>query len=164
MTAFCTVDGTNRRTKISLSRVYQEYGLAAADSPLPDSEAVAVRTNSYEYCQGNRVWPVRAWHPTALSFNGAARLLPAVRLAYSGYVAWRGTVPDASLDPAIAAVFAEAITYNVRANSLILLYPQPRAGWFGRARRAAAQIRLVPQLPRGRRPLRTAHRHDWSSA
>ncbi|RCJ05653.1 hypothetical protein DDK22_25740 [Cupriavidus necator] len=73
-----------------------------------------------------------------------ARLLPAVRPAYSGYVAWRGTLPDASLDPAIAAVFAEAITYNVCANSLILLYPHPRAGWFGRARRAAAQIRLVP--------------------
>jgi 2,6-dihydroxypyridine 3-monooxygenase len=54
-----------------------------------------------------------------------ARLLPAVRPAYAGYVAWRGTVPEASLDPAVATAFDDAITYHVYANSHVLLYPIP---------------------------------------
>jgi 2,6-dihydroxypyridine 3-monooxygenase len=54
-----------------------------------------------------------------------ARLLPAVQPAYSGYVAWRGMVPEASLDQATRAVFDDAITYYVYANSHILIYPIP---------------------------------------
>jgi 2,6-dihydroxypyridine 3-monooxygenase len=54
-----------------------------------------------------------------------AHLLPAVQPSYSGYVAWRGMVPEASLDPATRAVFDDAITYYVYANSHILVYPIP---------------------------------------
>ena len=54
-----------------------------------------------------------------------ARLLPEVRSAYSGYVAWRGMVPEAQLDAATRAVFDNAITYFVYANSHILVYPIP---------------------------------------
>jgi 2,6-dihydroxypyridine 3-monooxygenase len=54
-----------------------------------------------------------------------ARLLPAVRPAYAGYVAWRGMVPEVSLDPATRAMLADAITYHVYANSHILAYPIP---------------------------------------
>ena len=54
-----------------------------------------------------------------------ARLLPAVRPSYSGYVAWRGMVPEASLDAATRAVLDDAITYYVYANSHILVYPIP---------------------------------------
>jgi len=54
-----------------------------------------------------------------------ARLLPAVRPSYSGYVAWRGMIPEASLDMATRAVFDDAITYYVYANSHILVYPIP---------------------------------------
>jgi 2,6-dihydroxypyridine 3-monooxygenase len=54
-----------------------------------------------------------------------ARLLPAVQPAYSGYVAWRGMVPEASLDQATHTVFDDAITYYVYANSHILVYPIP---------------------------------------
>jgi 2,6-dihydroxypyridine 3-monooxygenase len=52
-----------------------------------------------------------------------SRLLPAVRPVYAGYVAWRGTVPEASLDRATRSVFDDAITYYVYANSHVLVYP-----------------------------------------
>jgi 2,6-dihydroxypyridine 3-monooxygenase len=55
------------------------------------------------------------------------RLLPAVEPSYSGYVAWRGMVPEADLDGATRAVFDDAITYYVYANSHVLLYPIPGA-------------------------------------
>lgn len=54
-----------------------------------------------------------------------ARLLPTVEPVYSGYVAWRGMVPEASLDPPTRAELGDAITYYVYANSHILVYPIP---------------------------------------
>ena len=54
-----------------------------------------------------------------------ARLLPAVRPAYAGYLAWRGMMPEASLDAPTRAALADAITYHVYANSHILAYPIP---------------------------------------
>jgi 2,6-dihydroxypyridine 3-monooxygenase len=53
------------------------------------------------------------------------RLLPTVRPSYSGYVAWRGMVPESALDAETRAVFDDAITYYVYANSHILVYPIP---------------------------------------
>jgi 2,6-dihydroxypyridine 3-monooxygenase len=59
--------------------------------------------------------------------NSTARalLLPEVKPVYSGYVAWRGMVPEAELDAATCAAFDDAITYYVYANSHILAYPIP---------------------------------------
>lgn len=54
-----------------------------------------------------------------------ARLLPEVQPAYAGYVAWRGMVPEAALDPATLARLGDAITYYVYANSHVLVYPIP---------------------------------------
>jgi 2,6-dihydroxypyridine 3-monooxygenase len=54
-----------------------------------------------------------------------ARLLPAVRPAYSGYVAWRGTVPEQDLSPGTRKVLGDALTYQVLQNSHILVYPIP---------------------------------------
>lgn len=54
-----------------------------------------------------------------------ARLLPDVAPSYAGYVAWRGLVPEAELDASTRAVFDDAITYYVYANSHILVYPIP---------------------------------------
>jgi 2,6-dihydroxypyridine 3-monooxygenase len=51
-------------------------------------------------------------------------LLPDVRPAYAGYVAWRGLVPEKELG-AQAAALVDAITYYVYANSHILVYPIP---------------------------------------
>jgi 2,6-dihydroxypyridine 3-monooxygenase len=54
-----------------------------------------------------------------------AALLPDVAPRYSGYVAWRGTVPEAELDPPARAALSDAITYQVLPNSHVLAYPIP---------------------------------------
>jgi 2,6-dihydroxypyridine 3-monooxygenase len=56
---------------------------------------------------------------------GRAALLPHVAPHYAGYVAWRGTVPEADLDPTTRAALADAITYQVLPSSHILVYPIP---------------------------------------
>ncbi|MDQ3947313.1 MAG: FAD binding domain-containing protein [Actinomycetota bacterium] len=55
-------------------------------------------------------------------------LLPDVAPAYAGYVAWRGTIPEATLRPESYEVLWDAITYQLLANSHILVYPIPGAG------------------------------------
>ena len=52
-------------------------------------------------------------------------LHPRVAPTYSGYVAWRGVVPETELTAETMAVLDNAITYYVYANSHILLYPIP---------------------------------------
>jgi 2,6-dihydroxypyridine 3-monooxygenase len=52
-------------------------------------------------------------------------LQPSVAPAYSGYVAWRGMVPEKDLPQATVAALGDAITYFVFANSHILVYPIP---------------------------------------
>lgn len=52
-------------------------------------------------------------------------LLPELALAYAGYVAWRGTVSEAELKPQIYASLHQAITYHIRPNSHLLVYPIP---------------------------------------
>jgi 2,6-dihydroxypyridine 3-monooxygenase len=54
-----------------------------------------------------------------------ARLMPEVRPSYSGYVAWRGTVPERALPAATRELFGDAITYQVLKDSHILVYPIP---------------------------------------
>jgi 2,6-dihydroxypyridine 3-monooxygenase len=54
-----------------------------------------------------------------------ARLLPDVRPGYAGYVAWRGTIPEAALTPASFEVLRNAITYQLLPQSHILVYPIP---------------------------------------
>jgi 2,6-dihydroxypyridine 3-monooxygenase len=54
-----------------------------------------------------------------------ARLLPEVSPSYSGYVAWRGTVPERALPAATRERFGDAITYQVLKDSHILVYPIP---------------------------------------
>jgi 2,6-dihydroxypyridine 3-monooxygenase len=54
-----------------------------------------------------------------------ARLLPEVTPTYSGYVAWRGTLPETALRPATFDRLSDAITYQVLADSHVLVYPIP---------------------------------------
>jgi 2,6-dihydroxypyridine 3-monooxygenase len=56
-----------------------------------------------------------------------AALLPAVTPAYSGYVAWRGTMAESELRPGTFAALSDAITYQVLPHSHILVYPIPAA-------------------------------------
>jgi len=60
-----------------------------------------------------------------VSSPARARLLPGVRPSYSGYVAWRGTLPEAALPAATRELFGDAITYQVLKDSHILVYPIP---------------------------------------
>jgi 2,6-dihydroxypyridine 3-monooxygenase len=57
-----------------------------------------------------------------------ARLLPEVRPSYSGYVAWRGTLPERALPAAARELFGDAITYQVLQDSHVLVYPIPGPG------------------------------------
>jgi len=57
-----------------------------------------------------------------------ARLLPEVRPSYSGYVAWRGTLPEQALPAAIRRRLGDALTYQVLKDSHILVYPIPGPG------------------------------------
>jgi 2,6-dihydroxypyridine 3-monooxygenase len=63
-----------------------------------------------------------------VSSPARARLLPEVRPSYSGYVAWRGTLPEAALPAATRELFGDAITYQVLKDSHILVYPIPGPG------------------------------------
>ncbi len=54
-----------------------------------------------------------------------SQLLPSVAPGYSGYVAWRGIVPESELPSTITEQLTDAITYVVFANSHILVYPIP---------------------------------------
>ncbi len=60
-----------------------------------------------------------------VSSRARARLLPGVTPSYSGYVAWRGTVPERALPAATRELFGDAITYQVLKDSHILVYPIP---------------------------------------
>ena len=57
-----------------------------------------------------------------------ARLLPEVKPSYSGYVAWRGTVPEQALPAATRRRLGDALTYQVLKDSHILVYPIPGPG------------------------------------
>lgn len=52
-------------------------------------------------------------------------LVPRVERQYAGYVAWRGMIPESSIDPEVASQLGDAITYGIFANSHILIYPIP---------------------------------------
>ncbi len=59
--------------------------------------------------------------------NSTAReqLLPDVTPAYAGYIAWRGTIPEASLSAATYDRLHDALTYQLLPHSHILVYPIP---------------------------------------
>ncbi len=52
-------------------------------------------------------------------------IAPNARFGYSGYVAWRGIVPEVEFDAASREQLFEAIHYYVYANSHVLVYPIP---------------------------------------
>ena len=52
-------------------------------------------------------------------------LLPEIAPQYSGYVAWRGTLPEADLTASTFHALSDSITYQVLENSHVLVYPIP---------------------------------------
>jgi 2,6-dihydroxypyridine 3-monooxygenase len=57
--------------------------------------------------------------------TGRTLLFPSLSPAYSGYVAYRGTVPESELSTETFARLRDAITYQVIPDSHILVYPIP---------------------------------------
>ena len=70
-----------------------------------------------------------------------ARLQPAAQHSYSGYVAWRGTLPESEVSPATSTLLGDALTYQVLPGSHILVYPIP--GLDGSVRRGERLINMV---------------------
>lgn len=56
---------------------------------------------------------------------GRKRLNPGSELTYSGYVGWRGTVPENSVTPETADLIGTALTYSVGPSTHICMYPIP---------------------------------------
>ncbi len=77
------------------------------------------------FANGEAVHPDLAVFADGVGSTARAELLPEVRPLYSGYVAWRGVVPETLLSEATRRILDDAITYYVYANSHILVYPIP---------------------------------------
>jgi 2,6-dihydroxypyridine 3-monooxygenase len=53
------------------------------------------------------------------------RLFPDLEREYSGYVGWRGTVPEDNVSEETRGLLGEALTYSVARDTHIILYPIP---------------------------------------
>ncbi len=60
-----------------------------------------------------------------ISSTGRRRLLPELRSAYSGYVGWRGTVPESFVSAATRELLDDALSYTVADRSHVCMYPIP---------------------------------------
>jgi 2,6-dihydroxypyridine 3-monooxygenase len=77
------------------------------------------------FSNGVVIRPDLAVFADGVNSTARAALLPDARPQYSGYVAWRGVVPETELSDATRAALDDALTYYVYANSHILVYPIP---------------------------------------
>ncbi len=60
-----------------------------------------------------------------ISSTGRRRLLPEVTPRYSGYVGWRGTVPEAEVTARTRTLLDDAVTYATAPRTHIVMYPIP---------------------------------------
>jgi 2,6-dihydroxypyridine 3-monooxygenase len=60
-----------------------------------------------------------------ISSTGRRRLLPEVTPRYSGYVGWRGTVPETEVSASTHALLSDSLAYAVAPNTHICMYPIP---------------------------------------
>ena len=80
---------------------------------------------SLRFSNGEVARPELAVFADGVGSTARAALLPDLHPQYSGYVAWRGVVPETELSEATRSALDDAITYYVYANSHILIYPIP---------------------------------------
>lgn len=67
-------------------------------------------------------------HADGITSSARARLNPKAGMMYSGYVAWRGLVPENILSAETLAVLAEARIFVIPGLSHVILYPVPGEG------------------------------------
>ncbi len=77
------------------------------------------------FTNGVSISPDLAVFADGVGSAARTQLLPNVATKYSGYVAWRGVVPEKELSDATRLALDDALTYYVYANSHILVYPIP---------------------------------------
>lgn len=84
-----------------------------------------------------------------ISSMGRARLDPGASLHYSGYIGWRGTVPEHEVSHHARQVLSDAISYTVVPHSHITMYPIPGDTGVGPADRLLNYVwyRNVPAGP-----------------
>jgi 2,6-dihydroxypyridine 3-monooxygenase len=112
----------------SWNTVYREmHASFEPSSYLLAHELVEVDTVSLTlgFSNGLVVRPDLAVFADGVGSTARATLLPDAHPQYSGYVAWRGVVPETELSDATRAALDDALTYYVYANSHILVYAIP---------------------------------------
>ncbi len=88
------------------------------------------------FVSGRRAYADLLVFADGISSVGRRRLLPQVRPRYSGYVGWRGTVPEARASDETRALLDDALGYAVMERSHICMYPIPgRQGQLDRGHR-----------------------------
>jgi 2-polyprenyl-6-methoxyphenol hydroxylase and related FAD-dependent oxidoreductases len=60
-----------------------------------------------------------------ISSTGRRRLLPDVVPRYSGYVGWRGTVPEGEVSASTHALLSDSLSFAIGPNTHICMYPIP---------------------------------------
>lgn len=60
-----------------------------------------------------------------ISSTGRRRLLPQVQATYSGYVGWRGTVPENEVSKETFDLLHDSLAYSIGPNTHICMYPIP---------------------------------------
>ena len=76
-----------------------------------------------------------------ISSTGRRRLLAGVEPVYSGYLGWRGTVPEAQVSEGTRALVLDSLSYAVTADTHMNIYPIPGAG--GELARGQRRINFV---------------------
>jgi 2,6-dihydroxypyridine 3-monooxygenase len=114
----------------SWTTIYRSLlGLLDRDRYFLGSEVVSFNSAGdiaeVELAGGSRVRADLLVCADGISSLARARLMPEITPSYSGYVAWRGTLPESSLSPATRTALGDALTYQVLRNSHILVYPIP---------------------------------------
>ncbi|AIJ23844.1 FAD binding domain-containing protein [Amycolatopsis methanolica] len=85
-----------------------------------DEDRVTVR-----FVSGHRAEADLVVFADGITSIGRSLLDPGAQLEYSGYVGWRGTVPEHELTPATRELLGNAISYSVVPHSHITVYPIP---------------------------------------
>ena len=85
-----------------------------------DADGVEVR-----FLSGRRERAGLVVFADGISSTGRRRLLPGLRPAYSGYIGWRGTVPESFASSTTRELLDDALSYTVTDRSHVCMYPIP---------------------------------------
>jgi 2,6-dihydroxypyridine 3-monooxygenase len=96
------------------------YHLAEEATGLGDEEAAEV-----ELASGRTAEAELVVFADGINSLGRRLLAPAAEPQYAGYVAWRGTLDEARVDPSVLEVLEDAIAYHVLPDGHFITYPIP---------------------------------------